>query len=585
MNIFKTAPLSLLLLGLIANNAWSQTLPPTGEVGKGLLPQVPPSKEVSPISVPPLAKGAVAPSSPISVTVTSFVFSGNTEVSTEELRALVAPKLGEPLDLAGLDAVADSVSRFYRAKGYTVARAYLPAQKSEGGVIQIAVIEGRYGAVNIKNNSDVEAERLRLTVANNLCNVDDGKDCIGKTVKDGGLERAILLLKDLPGTTASAELSPGLAVGTSNLNIEAAITKKNTYSLGFDNYGSPSTGTTRLNANADLNNLAQNGDQLSLGFATTSQTATKTGSASYSLPVGYKGARLGFAFARNQYRLGASFEKTQSHGISNAVSAFTSYPIIRSINNSLYIRASGEVRGGTSSIDVLDGTSTQSFFKTNANVFRLGLSGDVVDDWGGGGYTAYGVTASEGYIGTNDVTDANPTAGAHVAGRFGKINYNLARQQALVGALTLYGALSGQTASKNLDGSEQTGIGGPGSVRGYSGEAGGSIGANATVELRYTTPIDLGDELANVTYGLFVDRGWVQFYKTVPSAVTGSNSRALSSYGLTLTLQSQAKVQTPTSIGYFVRAMYGRHGMAPEEQSLVYPTSRSKFWLQGGLNF
>ncbi len=568
-NTQTTLQTALLALGLLsAGGVWSQALPPVGQTPES-------RREASPISAP-VPSRAPAASGAIIVKVTGFTFTGNTSISTEELQSVVAPNVGQTFDFAGLDKVADSVSRHYLAKGYTVARAYLPAQQSANGVIQLAVIEGLYGAVNIKNTSDVNDERLRLTVANNLCDIKDGKDCVGKNVLDAGLERAVLLVKDLPGITATASLKPGTALGTSDLEIETKLTKRTAYSVGFDNYGTPATGVARINVGADLNNLGKGGDQISLGIATTTTTDTKTGSASYSVPLGYRGQRLGVAFSRSQYRLGAGFSATQSHGTSNALSAYTSYPLQRSVNQTLYIRGSVEVRSAVNSVDLVS-----SSFRTNANVARLGLNGDHVDSIYGGGYNVYGLTLAQGYSGTNDPTDAT---GARSAGRFGKVNFSLARQQALNGPVTIYSAFNAQLGNKNLDGSEQTGLGGPSSARGYGGEAGGSTGAGGTLELRYTRPIEFFSELSNITYAAFVDRGWVQYYQT-PIAVAAQNSRSLSSYGLTLTLQSQAKVPTPTSYSYYLRAMIGLHSMNPDQLSGPDPASKGKFWIQGGFNF
>jgi hemolysin activation/secretion protein len=570
---------ALLSLGILsAGGAWSQALPPTGQVGRDTLPAVPP-REANPIAAPaPNAGSSNANSATVSVVVKAFTFTGNTSISTEELQAVVAPSLNQQLDLAGLDKVADLVSRHYRTKGYTVARAYLPAQQSANGSIELAVIEGRYGAVNLKNGSEVSDERLRLTLVNNLCDTKDGKDCIGKVVTDAGLERAVLLIKDLPGTTIAASLKPGKALGTSDLDLDAKLVKREAYSLGFDNYGTPATGVVRLNANAEINNLSKNGDTIGLGISTTNSFNTKTGSLSYSLPVGYLGQRAGVAFSRSQYVLGAGFSATQSHGTSNALSAFTYYPLIRSVNQTVYIRGTAEVRTAINSVDLI-----QASFRSNANVLRVAINGDHIDSFYGGGYNVYSLTVSQGYVGTTDANDASAT-GAHSAGRFGKLAYSIARQQALDGPATIYANINGQYANKNLDGSEQTGLGGPSSTRGYGGEAGGSTGAAATVELRYTNPIQLGSELGNITYAAFFDRGWVQFYET-PIVAGATNTRALSSYGLALTLQSQAKAASPTSTSYYLRAMLGLHSMATGQTSAVDPNSRRKFWIQGGYNF
>ena len=516
----------------------------------------------------------------VSVLVKGFRFQGNVTIPSEELQTFVAASVNKQLDFGALDTLADSISRHYRVKGFTVGRAYLPAQQSTDGFIQINIIEGHFSAINLKNTSAIKTERIEQTLANNLCSVGNNKDCVGKLIQDQGLERAVLLLKDLPSVTAAVNLKPGIVTGTSELDVEVRATKPSAYTVGFDNYGSPSTGSNRINASADLNNLRHLGDQLSLGVATSLLTTTKTGSANYSMPFGYEGLRIGVSYARGQYRLGAGFSATQSHGLSNALSVYSSYPLLRSVNRSAYIRGSGEIRGAVNNVDTV-GTS----FKTNANVVRLGLSGDHVDSFWGGGYVVYSTTFSSGYVGNSDPSDSGVN-GARSAGRFSKMAYSVARQQAVAGRLTFYSAINGQSASKNLDGSEQTGLGGPSSVRGYGGEAGGSSGANATIELRYSSVLNIGDHTNQMTYGLFVDRGWVRFYEVVPTgtAATTANSRAIGSYGLTVTLQSQSHATpTPTSWGYFLRGMYGLHSM--KDPSVIDPSSKSKLWIQGGVNF
>jgi hypothetical protein len=102
-------------------------------------------------------------------------------------------------------------------------------------------------------------------------------------------------------------------------------------------------------------------------------------------------------------------------------------------------------------------------------------------------------------------------------------------------------------------------------------------------------PMKIGDDVSSVIYGLFVDRGWVRFYEGTATStglgasLGGANTRALSSYGLTLTLQSQARIPTPTSWGYFLKGMYGMH--SDKDPSTLDPSSKGKLWVQGGVNF
>jgi hemolysin activation/secretion protein len=547
------------------SGVWSQTLPAAGQIEQPLAP----TQGVSPVTRTEVSSAQAAPGSSASVLVSGFTFTGNSAISSEELTQLVQSSLNQKLDLAGLDQVTDRVSRHYRSKGFAVARAYLPPQESADGTIRIAIIEGQFDQVKIKNTSSVNTDRLSKMVAANLCD-DNGTDatgCKGSLVEDAGLERTVLLLKDLPGTTAAANIKPGSAVGTTDFEVEVKTLRSALYSVGLDNYGSTATGKIRLNAGADFYNLSNNGDTLSLGFASTVKQGSNTGSIAYSLPAGYSGARMGVALARSQYRLGAGFDATKSHGTSNTLSWFGSYPVLRSVNRSFYIRGSAEVRGMYDSVDL-----TKNYFRKNATVLRAGFNGDNVDSFGGGGYTVYGATVTNGLLNTNDVADATT---AKTAGRFNKLAYNIARQQALSGPITLYGSVNGQLAgSRNLDGSEQIGIGGPGAVRGYAGEAGGSQGLVGSLELRHTQPFKLGESNSsyNVTSAVFVDRGWVNLYKDT-SRVTASK-RALGGYGVSLTLQSS---------NLYVRAVYAGHRASQPSQ--VTPTENTNFWLQAGYSY
>ncbi|WP_318531837.1 POTRA domain-containing protein, partial [Pseudomonas huaxiensis] len=59
------------------------------------------------------------------------------------------------VSLGELQAGANRITRLYRERGYPLARAYIPAQEIDGGVVQIAVMEGRFGEVGLNNTSRV----------------------------------------------------------------------------------------------------------------------------------------------------------------------------------------------------------------------------------------------------------------------------------------------------------------------------------------------------------------------------------------------------------------------------------------------
>ena len=72
---------------------------------------------------------------------------------------------GRELSLADLDQAAARVTKFYRQSGYPVARAYVPAQEIKDGVVEIAVLEGRFGKLDLHNNSRLSDSLARDTLS------------------------------------------------------------------------------------------------------------------------------------------------------------------------------------------------------------------------------------------------------------------------------------------------------------------------------------------------------------------------------------------------------------------------------------
>lgn len=149
---------------------------------------------------------------------------------------------------------------------------------------------------------------------------------------------------------------------------------------------------------------------------------------------------------------------------------------------------------------------------------------DTRDGLGGGGITYGNVTWASGNLNLNTSSlAASDSTTAKTAGSFSKVNFDVARIQALPSDLSLYGRFSSQFASKNLDSSELFGLGGPSGVRAYPvGEGYGSEGWLAQLELRYATG-------AFAPYA-FYDSGWVKINKS--TWTVGENERSISGYGL-----------------------------------------------------
>lgn len=382
------------------------------------------------------------------VRVAAIRITGATVFTEAQLQQLLQDGLGRELDLAGLEALADRISRHYRRSGYTVARAYLPAQDVRDGVVRIAVVEGRLGAVTVRGDAPATLPLAALEE--------------GEVVNDAALERALLLAADVPGIVVRSTLQPGASVGTSELVVDVEQGRRVTGNVEADNFGSRSTGRERLGATVFINNPANRGDLVTLRAIGTGD-GLAYGRAAWQVPVNRHGTQVGAALSTMRYELQEEFEPLRAHGTADIASLFATHPFVRSRSANLYGQLAFDTRRLRDRVDAVDlGTDR------DLHALTLGLSGDRSDGWLGGGAWLFTLNYTAG-----DLDIAAPLARAiddltaGTAGGYARVNVNLVRQQAVGMRSTVILAYTGQWTGQNLDSSEKLALGGMGAVRAY----------------------------------------------------------------------------------------------------------------------
>jgi hemolysin activation/secretion protein len=108
---------------LAAASAQAAPLPGAGQLLQQIQPAPPPpAAPASPLPDTGGA-GAISGGGGATVTVREFHISGATVFSAATLEALLADACGKAFDLAGLRALAQRITDYYRARGYLLARA------------------------------------------------------------------------------------------------------------------------------------------------------------------------------------------------------------------------------------------------------------------------------------------------------------------------------------------------------------------------------------------------------------------------------------------------------------------------------
>jgi len=438
-------------------------------------PAVPPQSK-TPLQVEGTTRQAMDASAATTFHVSSVRISGATAFTDMELLQLASGVAGRDVTLADLEAAAARITQFYHANGFPVARAYVPAQSVAGGSVEIAVLEGRYGNLDVRNDSRLSESLVRSTLR---------APAEGDLIATRPLDRDLLLLKDLAGVSVVATLTPGQAVGTSDLVVDIGSTPTWTGTLEADNFGNRYTGELRYGGSVAAANLAGRGDLLTVRGLISEDSGLWYGRAAYQIPLSGSGLRAGAAFSHTYYSLGERFSSLDADGDADIYTLFLQYPLLRSTRANLDVQTSVNYYDLDDNID-----ATNSVDPRSLRSVTLSVSGNIRDDFFGGAINAATVALGRGDLDLrNDTAATIDRATAQTNGTFNTVVYSALRLQNVGNALQLFVAMQGQYASKNLDPSQKFVLGGPNAVRAYAqGVAVGDEGLLGTAELRYSLP-------------------------------------------------------------------------------------------------
>lgn len=449
----------------------------------------------------------------VRVVVKRFRLTGNTVFDSDTLLPLLADLRGHELSLDELDAAADRVTAYYRKHGYLLTRAYLPAQESDEGEVTIKVLEGRYGAVRVQNDSHVSDWALNAWLRDLQH---------GEVIDARSLESNLLPVDDLPGIALSTRLSPGANVGESDLTVQAASEPRVSGELAANNYGNRQTGAYLLNGELALASPLRLGDALSLNVMYSNEHELYY-QARYDVPFpSFSATHFGVGASRMNYELAGDFEALHANGTANSYDVHLDQGWIRS--RSFNLRSELALEQRDLKDDMWDG---QVVTRKRSRNIALELSGDWRSD---ASVDAFSLRGTRGDL--QPVSSAlSPDA---PQGHFEKLHAAWLHLQRLTQRLSLYTSVQGQLAGVNLDSSERIALGGIDGVRAYpTGEASADEGLVASMELRFQ---------ANMAWQvkLLADGGWARLQHT---AIQGDNNyRHLSGVGAGVDWQPTPKV-------------------------------------------
>ena len=225
--------------------------------------------------------------SSVTFTLKRVEFSPTEILSEDELNGIVSEYLERDISLNDINAMIEKINALYAEKGYMTCRAYLPPQRIHEGVVQIGLLEGRTGNVNVINNKHT----LDSYIKNSFPLT---KGALDNTVR---VNEHLQWFNGVNDVQLRMAMKAGSEFGTTDYDIYAFEPTNQRLSIMVDNNGYDSSGRWREYVFYNNRSLTNQRDAFRLYWQHSKGTeAWGTG---YTLPLGHRGIKLDFDYSNN----------------------------------------------------------------------------------------------------------------------------------------------------------------------------------------------------------------------------------------------------------------------------------------------
>ena len=477
----------------------------------------------------------LAAGQPATADVTAVRIDGNTLLPEQTLARLTDGVVGHPLSLDRLKATAARIQGAYRDAGYGGVIAYVPPQESGDGTVVIKVLEGKVAQVSISGNAHYTTGNIRA----GLVHLHEGTTPLVRAI-----DRDIQLTNDNPRKHVNVVLAAGERPGDIDARVNVTDAPPVQYLVGFNNTGTRMTGRNRLSVGIEHANLFGSDQVGTLQYQTSPDYPGRVRiySGGYRIPLYAHAASLD-AFAAYS---------SVSNGTTATVAgplSFTGRGTILGLHGNLHLDRRGEydqsVTLGLEHRSYRDDCSIGEFGAAGCGAAAVAVTTEPLSL----SYTGQksGPALSYGFNAGLTMNIAGSTAATFEASRPGaKRRYAMARlsgfvEKPLAGQVVVLARVEMQYSPDRLVAAERFGIGGAGSVRGYSErELNGDNGILVRLEAAAATI----DAVRGVPARLYVllDHGRVRNHADLPcrGARTMSCNLTGAGVGARLTLPRRA---------------------------------------------
>ena len=461
-----------------------------------------------------------------------------------EIDKIFSPLIGQKISLNELRIATEKLEKKYKDDDFFLVRVIIPPQEVEDGVFKVKVIEGYINNVFVEGGNKHSRAKI-LSIVKKLENK--------KPVDLKSLERALLLLNDLPGISGNGVLRQGSDIGSSELLVTINPPPPTSYMLTLNNGASKTMGQYSTNINATYTN-PEYPSSISLGFSSAIKNdddqlfnpILKAFNGTYSTSLGEDGMvfSLGAVFANAQPQ--GSIKSLGILSKSYSVAPRIRYPIKRSRSESFYVE--GGLNVARSRTFLLDSSTTEDKLTVADVVFSM-----TNDTWLGGS-TQLNFTVAQGLDLFGSRGESTQVPGPSIANfkqTFLKYKFN-GNHTLPIKKINSKLKLSAQTQWTNdkLLAGEQITFGGPSIGRGYDGGAiAGDKGLGLSIEISKKIP---KKSIFNINLSNFELFGFIDYAEAKilnePISGTPEKSSYIGSHGIGARLSEKSGLMLDVTI-------------------------------------
>ncbi|MBI3830755.1 MAG: ShlB/FhaC/HecB family hemolysin secretion/activation protein [Planctomycetes bacterium] len=374
-------------------------------------------------------------------------------LNTDEFKKRIEPFVGKPISLKAIKEIARVAILYCREQDRPFVNVSIPEQDITKGVLQILVVEGKVGKVDVEGNKWFRTKQFLSQIGLKP----------GDSISEKRIIRDIDYLNQNAFRQVRPVFKPGTEPGTTELTLKVDDRFPVRFYAGYEDTGTQLTGIDRLITGFNWQNGFQAGHEIGYQFAADikfekllshsgywriplpnrDKLALTWGITETAAPVNQDLNTTGLS-----WQAGLRYIKTLPH-VGILRHDFQAGFDLKQTNNNLEF-------GGT------------EIFASEIRVAQLALSyhGGEYDRWGNTTFALNGFF-SPGHSTAFQTGKAYKTARERTDPRYNYESVNFERIWKLPKGITLVNQVNGQLSDERLQSSEQLLLGGIGTVRGY----------------------------------------------------------------------------------------------------------------------